>query len=173
MQTVSDIQVTVAGIDDKSTVRQLMELYIYDFSEFMDFDSGPHGWYGYRYLDHYWTEPDCHPYLIHVDGKLAGFVLIDKREDDNYRTSVGEFFVMKKYRRKGVGTFVAHAVFDLLPGKWWVKQVATHPGSALFWTKVIGQYMKGKFDQRMEEHLGTLCPVQLFDNTTQSVVTDV
>ena len=37
-------------------LRRLIELYRYDFSEFDQADLGPHGDYGYRYLDHYWSE---------------------------------------------------------------------------------------------------------------------
>ncbi len=35
-----------------------------------------------------------------------------------------EFFVMRKYRRKGVGEIVAREVFDRLPGTWEVGQIA-------------------------------------------------
>ena len=50
-----------------------MELYRYDFTEFDQADVGPHGDYGYRYLDHYWADPGRHPFLFQVDGNWAGF----------------------------------------------------------------------------------------------------
>src|SRR2546428_3149200 len=47
----------------RPVLRRLVELYLYDFSEFDGADVGPHGEYGYRYLDHYWTDPDRHAFL--------------------------------------------------------------------------------------------------------------
>lgn len=50
-----------ATVDDKPVVRRLLELYLHDFSEFSGQDLNDHGEYGYRYLDHYWTDPgDTH-----------------------------------------------------------------------------------------------------------------
>ena len=39
-------------------------------------DVNDDGAYGYRYLDHYWTEEGRYAYFIKVSGKLAGFVMI-------------------------------------------------------------------------------------------------
>jgi predicted acetyltransferase len=66
------IEVLKATLHDKPVLRNLMELYQYDFSEIEGEDAGDFGLFGYRYLDHYWTESGRHPFLIKVDGKLAG-----------------------------------------------------------------------------------------------------
>jgi len=54
--------------------------------------------YDYKYLDHYWTEEGRQPFVIRVDGKLAGFVLIRMMGTNEHSQSipVAEFFVMKK-----------------------------------------------------------------------------
>lgn len=57
----------------KATLRNLIELYKYDFSKFDPDDVNENGLYDYKYLDHYWTEKDRHPYFIRVEGMLAGF----------------------------------------------------------------------------------------------------
>jgi predicted acetyltransferase len=62
--------------DHKSTLRNLLELYKYDFSEFDPEDVNENSLYDYMYLDHYWTEEGRHPFFIRVDGKLAGFALV-------------------------------------------------------------------------------------------------
>lgn len=166
MSRMNDIEITEAAISDKPTLRQLLGLYQYDFSEFEGTDVGPHGVYGYRYLDHYWTEPDRHPYLIRVGGQLAGFALVNRRAvSGEDRWSLAEFFVMRKYRRRGIGGYAATYVFDLWPGKWEVAQVASHPGSSVFWRKVIQRYMRGGFEERQAEWGGQHSPVQLFDNS--------
>jgi hypothetical protein len=52
------VEVVPAEVGDKGVVRRLMELYQYDFSEIVRGDVDVHGEFGYRYLDHYWTEAD-------------------------------------------------------------------------------------------------------------------
>ncbi len=118
---------------DRAVLRRLIELYRYDFSEFDHGDVGPHGDYGYRYLDRYWTEPRRHPFLFQVDGNWAGFALV--REIPPYDMS--EFFVMRKYRRLGIGRQAAGQVFARLPGHWQVRQQLYNPGATAFWRSVI------------------------------------
>ena len=169
MTVARDAQVREATADEKPILRQLLELYEYDFSEFERTDVGPHGFYGYRYLDHYWTEPDRHPYLIRVDGNLAGFVLVNRHTvSGEDRWSVAEFFVMRKYRGRGVGALTAASVFDLHPGAWEVMQVASHPGSTAFWRRVIGRYTGGKYEERHGDAVSGIGPIQLFDNSARA-----
>ena len=159
------IAVTEAALDEKPILRRILELYEYDFSEFEGTDIGPHGFSGYKYLDHYWTEPSCHPYLIRVDSQLAGFVLVNRQgvsgED---RWSIAEFFIMRKYRKQGIGAFAAAFVFDLWPGKWEVSQSAAHPASTIFWRKVIGSYTHGQYEERHGAVELDTGPCQLFDS---------
>ena len=129
-------------IEDKQVLRNLLELYQYDFSEFDQADLNSHGLYGYTYLDQYWTEKGRHPYFIIIDGKLAGFVMVN---DFCYlckpgeAKSISEFFVMKKYRRMGVGESAARKVFNLFPGKWEIRQHPENKPSMEFWEKVVSE----------------------------------
>ncbi len=141
-----DIQLTEAKYADKPVLRQLMELYLYDFSEFIDCDVNEHGSYDYGYLDNYWTEADRYPFLIHVNGKLAGFVLVwITGEGEERRNLIAEFFVMKKYRHKGVGKTTAWRIFDRFPGVWQVGEVKTNVPAIRFWSKIIDEYSEGNF----------------------------
>lgn len=118
---------------DRVIVRRLLELNAHDFSEIDGRDIGPHGEYGYRYLDHYWTDPDRHPFLMRVEGQLAGLVLIRSGEEHAF----GEFFVLRKYRRAGVGRAAALEAFKRFPGKWHVHEVAGNDSAVAFWRAVI------------------------------------
>lgn len=68
-------KIEVIEVDEKqkSILAHLIELYEYDFSEFNDRDVNEFGLYGYKYLDHYWTDTDRHPFFVVVDGSYAGF----------------------------------------------------------------------------------------------------
>jgi predicted acetyltransferase len=135
--------------EQRSVLRQLVELYAYDFSEYDQADVNDHGYFGYDYLDYYWTEPNRHSFFIRVDGKLAGFVLVSDycsvlREAQGW--SVSEFFVMRKYRRQGVGKQVAAMVFGMFSGKWEVFQHEANVPSYHFWASVVQAYTGGRFE---------------------------
>ncbi len=136
------------SIEDKHVLKNLLELYLYDFSEFDKCDVNSHGLYGYKYFDHYWTEPGRHPFFIEVNGNLAGFVLVNDFcylcKPDEAR-SISEFFVMKKYRRIGVGEAAARKVFDMFPGKWEIVQHPENKPSMEFWEKIVSELSRGQF----------------------------
>ena len=163
------IEIVEAKETEKTVLRQLCELYEYDFSEYEGTDVNEHGFYGFKYFDHYWTEAGRHPFLIKVDSKLAGFVFVsDYRyvaEDPGTR-SISEFFIMRKYRRKGIGKSVARQVFEKYRGKWEVFQHHKNEPAKLFWEAVISEYANGNYrkfeDVKMDWGAGQ---VLSFDNS--------
>lgn len=138
----------------KSVLRNLLELYKYDFTEYDPEDVNENGLYEYMYLDHYWTEEGRHPYFIRVNGKLAGFALVrELGTDDRNRTiyEMAEFFVMKKYRQQKVGHHAATALFNRFSGSWRVAQLEDNRPAQAFWNKTIGAYTKGTYQTVREE----------------------
>ena len=153
------IEVKRASYDDKTILRHLLELYCYDFSEFDGADVDKHGLFNYKYLDQYWTEINRHPFLIRVEDKIAGFALIHEAKREGYEPSffMAEFFIMRKYRRKGIGGIVAYQFFDLYQGEWFVSQILTNRAAQLFWHKVIDRYTAGNFEEiRAEDWEGII-----------------
>jgi predicted acetyltransferase len=126
-------EVVEAAESDKSVLRQLLELYQYDFSELDGEDVDVHGLYGSGNLDAYWIDPDRHPFLFRVDGRWAGFALVRSGTPHD----MAEFFVMRKYRRSGVGTELARALFARFPGQWQVRQMSFNPAATSFWQQAI------------------------------------
>ena len=144
-------KIEVIEVDDKqkSILAHLIELYEYDFSEFNDRDVNEFGLYGYKYLDHYWTDADRHPFFVVVDGSYAGFVLVNSHsylQKDDQVKSIAEFFIMRKYRRKGIGEEVAKQIFEKCIGNWEVLQHGNNDPSKAFWKKVIEEYTNGDFE---------------------------
>jgi hypothetical protein len=72
------IEVDPALREHATILANLLELYAHDFSEFHSLDLGPDGRFGYKSLSLYWSEADRHPFLIRVDGKLAGLALVKR-----------------------------------------------------------------------------------------------
>jgi predicted acetyltransferase len=50
---------------------------------------------------------------------------------------MAEFFVMRKYRRLGIGRKAALALLTQFPGPWQVRQQLTNPTATAFWRTVI------------------------------------
>ncbi|WP_372237772.1 GNAT family N-acetyltransferase [Paenibacillus sp. P46E] len=106
-----------------------------------------------------------------VNGILAGFVLID---DDfvlhpNFDYSMGEFFILHKYRRSGVGRYAAKAVFDMFRGKWEIGEHPDNISSIRFWDSIINEYTDGKYEiikscSNLVYHDGTCGNVISFEN---------
>jgi predicted acetyltransferase len=160
------IEVTQAAIDDKHLIQRMLEFYQYDFSEFDDADLDSHGTYGYPWLDHYWSEKGRCPFIIRVDGKLAGFVLVN--QNTYLQTSewaISEFFIMRKYRKHGVGKVVAFSMFDQFSGKWEVHELESNIPSQLFWRKVISEYTQGQYTETKISDERSPGPIQCFDNS--------
>ncbi len=137
----SRIELKALLIDDAPVIRNLMQLYVYDLSEVEAFDVNDHGLFRYRYLDHYWTDENREAFIIQVDGKSAGFVLVnDHTCSPEAELSIAEFFTMRKYRRQGVGLWAAHQIFDKHPRCWEVRQTKKNTGAQRFWRAVLAAY---------------------------------
>jgi predicted acetyltransferase len=130
---VTDVEIVPASQQDKHVLRNLMPLYLHDFSEFNDGDVDEQGRFEYPWLDAYWTDTDRHPFLFRAGDHWAGFALI-RTGDPN---DVAEFFVLRKYRRHGVGQAAARALFARFPGRWQVRQMAANARATAFWRAAI------------------------------------
>ncbi len=160
-----NIEITPATVVERPILRNLMELYQYDFSEFDGADLGPMGLYDYPYLDYYWVEPERTPFLVRVDSNLAGFVLVTRY---NYLTGlkdtwvIAEFFILRKYRHQGVGEYVARFIFIQFPGAWQVGQILENSSATTFWRKVISRFTMGDFEEHQLDNEIWHGPIQTF-----------
>jgi predicted acetyltransferase len=143
------IDVTVALPEDKPTIARLLQLYEHDNSEFFGADLDPDGLYRVMDADTRF-KPGWYVFLIKVEGKLAGFAIVTRHAayiGDGETWLMDEFFVVRKYRRRGVGAYVACALFDRFPGRWEVSQWPTNLPAQAFWRTVIGRYTEGRFEE--------------------------
>ncbi len=158
-----EVELHPAQVEDKSILRNLMELYAYDFTDYDGADVDEHGLYGYHRLDHYRTEEGRSPFLIRVSGKWAGLALVQEvtLPDGRPAHSIAEFFIMRKYRQRGVGRIVAQRLFDMFPGAWEIGQLASNVPAQAFWRAVIADYAGGRFEEVQRPDWDG--PMQVFD----------
>ena len=160
------IEVLPALIHDKSIIQRMMELYQYDFSEFANTDLDEHGYFSYSYLDYYWVESNRYPFLVRVDDKLAGFALVNQSTCLlNSQYALAEFFILRKYRKHGIGRQVAFHILDLFHGRWEIYQAHTNLIAKQFWQNVIEVYTAGNYIETVMEDNGWAGIMRSFDNT--------
>ncbi|WP_238996488.1 hypothetical protein [Paenibacillus pinistramenti] len=74
---------------------------------------------------------------------------------------MAEFFVLKRFRRTGVGRTAAYALFDRFPGRWYISQLKTNTPAQAFWRAVVDEYTAGRYQERIRAGSGNT--LQLFD----------
>jgi len=120
----SNVEVIAATLDQRSVIANLFELYAHDFSEFHGVEIGEEGRFGYPELALYWSDAGRLPFLVRVKGKLAGFVLVKRGSElsgDPAIWDIAEFFILRRYRGRGIGSEVAHQVWRRVPGRWEIR----------------------------------------------------
>jgi len=163
------IQVVGAERPHLDTLRNLMELYAYDFSDILALDVDDNGRFQERPLDVYWQDPWRSAFFIRAGSRLAGFALVHHKSrlsgaDDVW--DMAEFFVLRRHRRAGVGLEAARQLFARHPGAWEVRERKENVAATAFWRKAIGAYTEGRYAEDTLDDARWCGPVQRF--TSQS-----
>ena len=162
------IELTAATDADDQIVRNLSAYYIYDFTEYTGWSCPENGLFaGCDELFDDWRAGKNHPFIIRVDGELAGFAGV--AYDDSGEYFIQEFFVLRKFRRRGVGKSVAFMLFDRFPGKWKVQQLTANTPAVGFWRVTIDEYTSGVFtdDGVADSPWGTMSTLRFSNSLPQ------
>jgi len=170
-----DVALDVASPGDAGLLANLLELYVHDLSEvFPRIQIGADGRFGYDSLSLYWSEPERRfPFFIRCDGRIAGFVLVTRgspASDDPDVFDVAEFFILRRYRRSGVGRLAAFLLWNRLPGRWIVRVSEANRGAMPFWAGVVAEYTKGALTECTRE--GSPAPWRVFSFEALGASTD-
>ena len=106
----------------------------------------------YLSLREYWEEEnERFPYFIKEDEKYLGLVLVRyiTLSDRSYFL-MAEFFIMRRYRKIGIGRSIAAQVFNLHKGQWEIFQKESNKPAQNFWNKIITENTNGHFKERIE-----------------------
>lgn len=144
-----EVTLAPARPQDRELLANLLELYVHDLSEIFPVAPGEDGRFGYERLPLYFSEPERRfAFLIRFGGRIAGFALVTRgspMSDDPDVLDVAEFFVLRGYRRFGVGRHAAAALWDRLPGAWIVRVSEANRAGLPFWDGVIREYTHGAY----------------------------
>ena len=155
--------------DDGPSVRRLLQLYIYDlggdrWGVAADGTFGSPAWHR-----RFWRRRGRQHFVIRVDGRLAGLALVSDRAHfaGAGTREIIEFFVLGRYRRRGVGARVARTLFARFPGRWELAELTWNVVAQRFWRGLIRRCAVGPVVERgHQDDLGFV--VQQFATTASA-----
>jgi predicted acetyltransferase len=167
-----EITVERATSDDHSLLSNLLELYLHDLSAIFPIKVGVDGRFGYEKLPLYWAEPDGRfAYLIRSNAEVAGFALVTRGSpatEDPQDLDVSEFFILRSYRRCGIGRRAAILLWDCLPGQWVVRVSEMNLGGLQFWESAIREYTRDSYNESRYQGKSHLFRVFSFTSERES-----
>ncbi|WP_166217176.1 GNAT family N-acetyltransferase [Pseudomonas atagonensis] len=141
-----NIELHAAQRDDLDTLENLMQFYMHDFSEWLPLKLAEHGFFAIQPKDDYWRHPATRPFLIRVDGELAGFATVDNQTHlDTAEHNIGYFFLARRFRGQGVAQFVVSALLSKIPGQWQIFHIDANLPAQRFWARLIPELSGGAF----------------------------
>lgn len=156
-----------AGAKHQSVLENLLQFYIHDFSELIAQDVGNDGRYNYKDLPLYWSDASRIPFLARFDGKLAGFALIRRISEspgDGEAYDMVEFFILRRYRHRGIGFELAEKVWLRCPGRLQIRVMGTNVAALRFWASSITKFTRRAVEFTSFEIDGTTWQVFSFDS---------
>jgi aminoglycoside 6'-N-acetyltransferase I len=168
-----NVTVNLSGETDGYIIKNLYPLYLHDLSEFSDTLPNEHGILepdAVRTLSEqgevqniWWQRRGkLLPFLIRVELVPAGFAFIVKSPEENPEIDfcLQEFFIVRAYRRTGVGRRAAEELFRRFPGQWELYVLAKNLNAQAFWRAVLMDAAAGTFETF--EHLAPFGALQVF-----------
>jgi predicted acetyltransferase len=144
----SNLSILKVGPESEVVLRNLFEHYLHDMAEWFDVDTKPDGSYSYDTSSIWANGYDA--YLAIVGDSLAGFALIGSASDwlgQGGAQDVHEFFVIRRFRRHGLGQKMATLLWDERPGAWLVRVLEANAPAVLFWRTTIAKYSRESYKE--------------------------
>ncbi|MFN4294583.1 MAG: GNAT family N-acetyltransferase, partial [Thermoflexales bacterium] len=152
-------------------LRALFELYAHDFSPITGADVDDQGAFTDEDFPLSWWQSlgdAFHPFLLALHGAWAGFAYVGEgsyiRPGQDHHWLMDEFFILRKYRRRGLGEWFATQLFNRFPGVWEVGELRENLDAQAFWRKVVGRYTGGRFEEVEVQSQRWTGPVQRFES---------
>lgn len=146
----SKVKLIPASLKDYPVIQNMGRFYVYDISEYLGNEDGwqipEDGLYECIDFKKYWQTDDAFPFIIRYENEIAGFVIIDKKgSDPSIDFNVAQFFILRKFKSKGIGKYVAHQCFDKFKGVWEVMIIPGNTGAYNFWKSIVNTYTEGDY----------------------------
>ena len=160
---LNDIHIIPATLDQLAIIQNLGRFYVYDMSEYMGWDIPVDGLYECIDFRKYWQTREAFPFLIRYRDELVGFAIVDKKGSNHtIEFNMAQFFILRKFKNKGIGAYVAKHCFTQFQGVWEVMVMPGNEGAYRFWRSIITKYTKHQFTEYT-------AAVAHFDNSLKNI----
>jgi predicted acetyltransferase len=139
----SSLSISNIGPESEVILRNLFEHYLHDMSEWFELDTEPDGSYAYD-MSSIWSNGHS-AYLAKVGDSIAGFAIVSSPA--SLPQDIAEFFVLRKFRRAGVGRQMAAFLWNERSGEWLVRVAEANTPAIPFWRKSISTYSHGSYTE--------------------------
>ncbi|MFG5384604.1 GNAT family N-acetyltransferase [Yoonia sp. R2-816] len=142
--------------ENRRILEQMFQYYLYDMSEFTGWSLSEDGSFSYPtdLLTPYWQEQDHYPYFIICNDEVAGFCLLRRLSADRIIWDMGQFFVLRKFRRHKLGEMAFEKAITLHTGQWQVRVLIANKPAYQFWKRSVTVVSKGNFAETVGSYLG-------------------
>jgi predicted acetyltransferase len=139
------LEIRKALPEDFPALQQMLELYQYEMSNIWLQDADTEAKYGYN-LERHKQDERFHAHVALTNSQYAGFALVAPAVvTRNEGAWMEQFFVLKRYRREGLGRALALHALQCHPGPWEVGQITANTIAQAFWCEVIGTHTRGDY----------------------------
>lgn len=167
------IELQPAQRDELECIENLMQFFMYEFSEWLPIKLGRHGLFAIQEKTAYWRKPATRPMLIRVDGELAGFAIVDDAVHfPEVQYNLGYFFVIRRFRGRGIGKQVVTHLLTQLPGQWQIFHIDDNQPARAFWARVVPDLSSGTFSCQPITADGYPCTLYTFHSPPGAAPTD-
>ena len=139
---LESIKIEKVDYENKQVLKNIYQYYLHDLSAYNDEDIDGEGLYDVNFLDLFWEKEGLSAFFIEINEQILGFILLQSGKyappsgEDYY---VSEFFILKKYRRKGVGRKAVETLFGMFSGNYLLAQMPNNNPAIKFWKSIYLQ----------------------------------
>lgn len=147
---VNLIQLQPASLNEYPVIQNMARFYVYDMSEYFGNDNGwimpENGLYECIDFKKYWQNDYSFPFIVRYGNELAGFAIVDKNgSDPAIDFNMAQFFIIRKFKHKGIAREAAFKCFNQFKGTWEVMVIPGNEGAYRFWRRIILKYTHHQF----------------------------
>lgn len=153
MTNSNKLEVIRASLELYPLTQNMARFYVYELSRCCgqgskEWSIPENGLYDSFDFKRYFLEDNREAYIIKYDDEYAGFALLNQETTSKTsRWNMGEFFILARFQKRGLGKIVAGILWDKHPGVWEVCVIPENISALKFWRKAIEDYGPNRLEE--------------------------
>ena len=141
-KAVKEMELVVVRPEDRELLRNIIQKYLYEMTNYYDDEMDSLGNLRYGYFDAYFTDPERRAFFLYEEKTLVGFAMMHPYSELGGETDhvLAEFTIFPMYRERRLASKAAEMIFESFGGRWEVKYNEKNTAAKALWNKVTGKY---------------------------------